>query len=947
MKTKFIIFLLFYSFLSFSQENNNIKEYYIIPNANLKMNFEKKSDRFLVKSSNIELNNFFNKKVALKEIYKAFPTSSTDYLKSIYIVKLDKADQLDEIRNLEGIADAYLREEAIELSTPNDYIDFDNNKRNTALDLIRAPQAWNLTTGDADLAIGISDATFDKNHQELVGKIIFDNNTSYSLISNHGSRVAGLAAGNTNNNLGSAWAGYNSKLAISRHSYNNVLLLSQVPGVRVINISMLESCQYNPIAAAVYKEVWEGNDLYPPVVIVAAAGNGSTAGSINYAGWCGNYDDSGNLTGWNGYVYPASYDHVISVGATNHLVERYYNDPIHGKTNWEDLILNDVNNQYSYTTLNDKVDIFAPGFNVLVAGKSINGVEQINGYERGGGTSYASPIVAGAAALILSINPSLTSSEVRDILINTADPIYQHSENSAFITQNGPGRLNMFRAVMETKCELNPIPKVDLMIRDSYEDYGVEPNTNTQYFYESIDIWVRNQPDGKNIRKSENVKFVNNNPTTYVYVRVTNNSCVQSTGNEKLKLYWAKASTSLNWPQNWDGSTFLNGKPMGKEIGTLNIPPLKPGEDTIVEFVWNNVPSPLMYAGINPEPWHFCLLARVVANNDPMTTLEAQYVNDNTKNNNNIAWKNISIVNINGSSKDFSQGAVVMVGNPFTNRKKMRLKFFNDSNEKGNPIFIEAEVKIKLDNTLLQALDSSTRFVNIEKTNDKNVFIVKGDNAYIDGINLNAKQMGTLYLSFNFLSKELTEKRKFNYKIEQFEGNKLLGGETYVVNKEYNRILNASITSNTNNVATELSSINIYEDVTYNWYDSNGTLIYSGSEILVNNAISENYKLEIISNIDGFKDYADLHISNADYSNNIDLYPNPTTSFLNIDYDLGTANGYILITKIDNNSISNNYILDNWNNTISINVSNYTNGYYNVALIQNGTIIKSGIFLKK
>lgn len=109
---------------------------------------------------------------------------------------------------------------------------------------------------------------------------------------------------------------------------------------------------------------------------------------------------------------------------------------------------------------------------MLVAGKAVNGVEQINGYERDGGTSFAPPMVAGTAALVLSVNPNLTPDDVRDILINSADPIYQHPENTAFVDEGGPGRLNAFRAVMIVKCMAQPSTQLDLMVRDNYDDMG-------------------------------------------------------------------------------------------------------------------------------------------------------------------------------------------------------------------------------------------------------------------------------------------------------------------------------------------------------------------------------------------------------------------------------------------------------------------------------------------
>src|SRR5690606_19638354 len=503
------------------------------------------------------------------------------------------------------------------------------------------------------------------------------------------------------------------------------------------------------------------------------SGNGSSAAHINYQGWCAENDNNGNLISWNGYVYPASYDHVISVGSISHLVQRYVNDPVHGNSNWEDLILNNVSNQYSYTTLNDKVDIFAPGFKVLVAGKTINNVDQLNGYTRDGGTSFASPMVAGAAALILSANPNLTPNEVRDILVNTADPIYQHPENATFIDENGPGRLNAFRAVLTAKCIAQPSTELDLMVRDNFDDFGQEPNVSTNEHWESVDMWVRNQNDGKDIRTNENPKYTGPGSKAFIYVRVTNKSCVTSTGNEDLELYWAKASTTLDWPVSWNGNLILNGKEMGNQVGTIKIPSLEPGEDTIIEFEWD-IPNPDDYNFLNNEPWHYCLLSRINTVDDPMTVAETTNTPENVKNNNNIGWKNISIIKVNAEliGADIAQSAVISVGNLVPYKRKMRLNIWEKRKASDVPLFQQAELKIKLSPELTAFIKPTTNFNNLQYNEYDNTYLVKGDNSFIENLELDGNVIGTVTLSVNFLADNVTDKNDFDIKITQYvDGN--------------------------------------------------------------------------------------------------------------------------------------------------------------------------------
>lgn len=116
----------------------------------------------------------------------------------------------------------------------------------------------------------------------------------------------------------------------------------------------------------------------------------------------------------------------------------------------------------------------------------------------------------------------------------------------------------------------------DLYIRDTLLDIGVEPNPDTGPMWVSPDIWVRNTPDpgyrpdpfvgstppaSWNIQPHQNPEYrspLYGNPN-YVYVLVQNRGSVESSGTERLRLYWTKASTGLTWPIHWDDYVASNG----------------------------------------------------------------------------------------------------------------------------------------------------------------------------------------------------------------------------------------------------------------------------------------------------------------------------------------------------------------------------------------------------
>jgi len=109
-------------------------------------------------------------------------------------------------------------------------------------------------------------------------------------------------------------------------------------------------------------------------------------------------------------------------------------------------------------------------------------------------------------------------------------------------------------------------PAQNVYMKDTPADTGVEPNPDPGPMYVSQDIWVRNSPDPGyqpypfpegsppwTLPSHQNPVYRDPLKSTpnYVYVQVHNNSAAASSGTERLRLYWAKASTGLSWPSQW------------------------------------------------------------------------------------------------------------------------------------------------------------------------------------------------------------------------------------------------------------------------------------------------------------------------------------------------------------------------------------------------------------
>jgi subtilisin family serine protease len=336
------------------------------------------------------------------------------------------ADLVNKTKSVRGVELAPVYET---LATPNDYTTVFPN--DYALNLIGAQTAWDFTTGDPSVIIGVSDQNFDVSHEELIGKVMFYDATN-TATKTHGTAVAINAAGNTNNGIGKSSIGYNSSLKLYRMNYNDALAASYA-GAKVLNLSWTSGCTYNSYAQAAIDEIWNNRTF-----IVASAGNGTTCGGAS------------NL------VYPAAYNHVFAVTSIgpndNH--ERTPGNPA-------------TTHQH-----NSSVDICAPGYDVAISAGP-------GWYLTNNGTSFAAPYVTGTVALMIAANPCITNEKIESLLLESAVNI--DALNPSYAGQLGAGRLNAALAVELAKS------LTQLEVQSEVYNLGCTPNSgkiqilNSQY----------------------------------------------------------------------------------------------------------------------------------------------------------------------------------------------------------------------------------------------------------------------------------------------------------------------------------------------------------------------------------------------------------------------------------------------------------------------------------
>ncbi len=235
---------------------------------------------------------------------------------------------------------------------------------------ISASLAWDISQGRPDVVIAIVDSGINLEHEDLVSKASGDLD-DYG----HGTMVAGTAAAITNNTKGIA----------------GVCPLCQMLSVKVLNST--GSGSGSGLASGIIKAADTGAKVINLSLGMYSA-NTTVESAVNYA-----YNKGVILVGAAGNdnittkLYPAAFPNVIAVGGSNS------ND-----------------DKMSISNYGDWVDVYAPGSGIPVTTAD-------GSYTLAGGTSLASPHVAGLAGLILSAKIGLTNQQVVDLIISNIDDL--------------------------------------------------------------------------------------------------------------------------------------------------------------------------------------------------------------------------------------------------------------------------------------------------------------------------------------------------------------------------------------------------------------------------------------------------------------------------------------------------------------------------------------------
>ena len=289
----------------------------------------------------------------------------------------------------------------------------------------------------------------------------------------HGTHVCGLIAATANNGVGIAGTSYNAKVLpvkifddngegattktlLDGMEYCRKLIdNNEIDNLRIINLSVgVYSEKENQGDILLEKEISTLADEYN-ILCVCAGGNGK---KVNYI-----------QIPRTDAMYPSDYDTCLSVTG-----------------------LDESGNDISWSDYNMAKDISAPGLDICSTF-----CEGESSYKKMSGTSMSAPIVSGICALLWSEDSSLTVAQVKEAIINSADPMERTSEDARNGKTGSAGAVNALAALEYIRnggtSQKKSIRDADIQLSDesyTYSGERKEPEVTVKSGEEEL---IRNQ----------------------------------------------------------------------------------------------------------------------------------------------------------------------------------------------------------------------------------------------------------------------------------------------------------------------------------------------------------------------------------------------------------------------------------------------------------------------
>ena len=373
--------------------------------------------------------------------------------------------------------------------------------------------AWQITTGSSDINIVIVDSGIDTLHPEFEGKLLpgydamGDSTNGYPTPNydndGHGTCCAGIAAANTNNDIGVAGVCQDCKIIPIRvFNYEDLFGTGDVQPWSETEFFLNAMGWQNTHDIDVSSNSWAvpdillavnpGSDTLVNAVIDEIVDNGRGGLGVPMLFSSGNDGITDTIPLW-----PARYEKTIAVGATSMCDEPQTQSSCDGENWWGG-------------NWGEGLDVSAPGVRIpTIDMLGSNGFHSTQYYNSFNGTSAACPNAAGTVGLILSHTPGLPEWMLRKVLSMTSEKVggYDYSawkENGGWSYELGYGRINAHDAVTYGASAVNDFSSTENITVETHIDhYTIRLKNNTPTNWSLFNI------NGKLVRSGNDVRTFN------------------------------------------------------------------------------------------------------------------------------------------------------------------------------------------------------------------------------------------------------------------------------------------------------------------------------------------------------------------------------------------------------------------------------------------------------
>jgi hypothetical protein len=290
----------------------------------------------------------------------------------------------------------------------------------------------------------------------------------------------------------------------------------------------------------------------------------------------------------------------------------------------------------------------------------------------------------------------------------------------------------------------------NVWMRDTWNDTGLQPDpaTAAEAMWRSPYIWIRNSeqdPTFIHQHEHENPKIGISN---WIYVKMHNGGAAD---NGVLQIYFAEAAVSLTWPTAW---TLLATVPVNLDAASTRI----------VEIPWNDLPG----------EGHYCMVARWNSTADAVSG-ETADINNNTRQSNNIVWRNLNIEAMDADADEKRETFFVQSNEA----RPISLAVSDDALFPKHPFVGTGRVFLRLEEPLYAGWKKGGSKGRGIKAGDNEIEITLPD-ASIDNIVVETKEK--LKATIRFVRTKETIRDKYHFTIRQMGASgKVDGGITYEI----------------------------------------------------------------------------------------------------------------------------------------------------------------------